>query len=345
MRLTNVLLAALPLLFFAACSEPQEAPTGPQAKVSVHEPGWNDLASPNFHGKVLAANQYDASECRQCHGSNFDGGISEVSCRTCHASYPHAVSFAGEHPTYIKTINYDLDSCQPCHGEDYSIKKLDKSCLTCHTQANGPEACNTCHGNFSGNAADLKNSAPPKGLNDETDATAPAVGAHQPHLPFNPALSVADACRECHVVPPRFDDPRHINNGQNADVVFTGPLGSLKTEGGNRAPNPSYSTNNNTCSGTYCHGNWGLLKAQSFYDFVYVAEKMEGSFATPTWVDPNSAACETCHGLPPTGHNFFPRSACMTCHGDVVDEFGQLKNRAKHANGKVNVFEMEYPMF
>jgi hypothetical protein len=347
MKQIILLLAVSALLFLAACSDPQDAPLAPQAQVSVHVQGWNVAASPDFHGKALAPKQFNSEECRPCHGSQYDGGISNVSCKTCHASFPHpATGWVGGHGTFLKSNGYDLNSCQSCHGQNYGTVKVSNSCLTCHTKQGGPEACNLCHGNSTGDVTDLKNAAPPNGLDDETGATTPAVGAHQAHLPFNPNLSVAEACQECHAVPANFFAAGHVDADGEAEVPFNGALSRLITERGNRVPNAVYDPAGNTCSGTYCHGNWALLKSFSPYDFVYTADKMEGNAAAPRWTDPNTAACGTCHGLPPTGHQDAPLTACMTCHGDVVDGFGNINNKAKHANGKVNViFKDEYPMF
>ncbi len=239
MKPTILLLAVIPLLIFlAACSDPQTAPTSPQAQVSVHPEGWaKDTASPNFHGAYLAPKQYNASECQPCHGSQYDGGISGVSCKQCHASYPHSEGWVGAHSNFIKSIHYDVNSCKPCHGQDYSTIKTNNSCLTCHTKPGGPEACNTCHGNFSGDPTDLTQDAPPRGLNGETSPTTPAVGAHQAHLAYFPAAAVASTCQECHTLPLNFSAPSHIDPDSKAEVLLNGALTRLITEGGARVPN------------------------------------------------------------------------------------------------------------
>ena len=338
-------ISGMPLLFLAACSDPQMAPTGVSEKVSVHQPGWTMPASTSFHGAALANKQFDASECRQCHGSQFDGGIANVSCKTCHASYPHPENFVPAHSGYIKSSNYNLASCKGCHGQDYSTKKVDNACVTCHTKQNGPEACNTCHGNFGGDAADLKNAAPPRGLEGETNTTSPAVGAHQAHFAYFDKSPVATTCQECHVLPQNFSAAGHIDADGRAEAIFNGALAIVKTEDGVRVPNVVYNANSNTCAGSYCHGNWGLLKSKSKYNFIYAADKITGLNASPKWTDAASAACGTCHALPPAGHNPFDLSACATCHQGVIDAFGKIIDKTKHINGKVNVFNEEYPMF
>jgi len=311
-----------------------------------HTADWLNPNSANNHGAVLAAQNYDAQACQLCHGSDLNGGTSNVSCRKCHASYPHPenwVAGATSHYVFLKSNAFDLASCQSCHGQNYGTMKGNTSCLTCHTKQGGPEACNVCHGNASGDVNDLTTWAPPKGLDDETAISSPAVGAHQAHLNYYSNLPARDVCQECHVVPNAFATPNHVDDNNRAEAVF-GPLGALITEGGSRVPNVIYDFNANTCSASYCHGNWGMRKALSRYDFIYSADVMSGSSATPQWTDGNPAACGSCHGLPPTGHNPFGISACMICHQGVVDETGAITDKAKHINGKVNVFQEEYPM-
>ncbi|MDZ7292127.1 MAG: hypothetical protein ONB44_19815 [candidate division KSB1 bacterium] len=344
-----LLLVAIPLIGVVACSDPQKAPTTPQAQVKVHPEGWaENEASPDFHGKVLAAKQYDIRECQPCHGnpnSTDDKNLVNVSCRTCHASFPHPTGWLGQHSGFIKSIAYNLGSCKGCHGQDYGIKKVNNSCLTCHSKQGGPEACNTCHGNFGGDPNILTNVAPPRGLNGETSATTPAVGAHQAHLGYYPSTALAGTCQECHTLPQSFAAAGHIDSDGQAELLFKGVLSNVKTEGGARVPNVSYNAANNTCAGTYCHGNWGLLKAKSTRTFAYAADKMEGATASPKWNDAATAACGSCHGLPPTGHIPAQLTTCANCHLGVVDATGKIIDNTRHVNGKINVFGQEDPMF
>jgi predicted CxxxxCH...CXXCH cytochrome family protein len=249
------------------------------------------------------------------------------------------------HGAYIAARNYEFDDCRSCHGNDYSGGLVGVSCRDCHSDAAGPEACNTCHGAFAADASDLRNVAPPAGLDGETLASQPAVGAHQRHLRYNPSRPVIEACQECHRVPTDMRSAGHLDAlGPTADVVFADSMASLTTESGVRIPAPVFDPGTHSCSGTYCHGNWGLLKAQSANDFVYVADKIEGNVAAPVWTSPSTAACGTCHGLPPTGHEPHALTECADCHDGVVDAAGGIADSTLHMNGKINVFGEEYPM-
>ena len=43
-----------------------------------------------------------------------------------------------------------MKQCQQCHGSNYNGGTAQSSCYNsgCHNTPGGPEACNTCHGDF-----------------------------------------------------------------------------------------------------------------------------------------------------------------------------------------------------
>lgn len=348
MKKITLALLALSWLLVSSCSKVEENPVGVQGQIKVHEPGWNEGSSPEFHGKILAMKNFVSSDCRDCHGSDLNGGLVQVSCRTCHVNYPHPDGWAGtssgSHVAFIKITHYDITSCRDCHGQDYATVKTDNSCLTCHTQTGGPEACNTCHGNKSGDPAVLANVVPPRGLDGETSPTEPAVGAHQVHLAYYDFLTTPVACQECHVVPATYSTTGHIGDDDNADLIF-GPIATTVSSDGTRKPAPTYSREAASCDNTYCHGNWALPKSKSANDFIFVEDTIEGNVASPTWTDSTSVSCGTCHDLPPKGHFPHVLTSCTICHSSVIDVNGNIIDPKKHINGKINVFGQEYPMF
>jgi hypothetical protein len=338
-------LGSVALLLAAGCSSPKEPPTGSGGSGVVHLAGWSDPASDEFHGTNLSARGYPNSECRVCHGNDYDGGLVGVSCRECHPSYPHGEEgWIDGHSQFVRDNGWDIIQCRPCHGEDYSIRKVEFSCLSCH-HPDGPESCNACHGDFPGDPWELANSAPPAGLLGETDSLALPVGAHAAHMNYDSTRTAAEICSECHIVPVHYEDPGHIDGQPGAEVVLGGSRGLIATEGGARVPAPTWDRASATCAGTYCHGNWGLLAADSDFSFIYTGEKIEGSSASPSWIDPGTADCGSCHGLPPVGHDPAALSACGGCHEGVVDGSGVIMDASLHGNGQVNVFGTEYPMF
>lgn len=62
---------------------------------SYHPRGWlypGDRTSTAFHGGFLRARKWDLRDCQLCHGKDFKGGESQVSCLTCHKDGPTGCS-------------------------------------------------------------------------------------------------------------------------------------------------------------------------------------------------------------------------------------------------------------
>ena len=114
------------LLMFVlvACADPRVLSTpcaGSDCVARVHVDGWLDQTSDNFHGKDLARRNWDFALCQSCHGNDYSGGKSGVSCLTCHQQGPTA--------------------CVTCHGDKgpttnahqvHLGKQLD--CSECHVK-------------------------------------------------------------------------------------------------------------------------------------------------------------------------------------------------------------------
>ena len=302
--------------------------------INVHEEGILDQQSSAFHGKFIADNA-NMPACASCHGESYQGGTVSPSCANCHASIPvHVDGIVNTgspnfHGNYIAAnLTWDMRACGSCHSADYSGGIASPSCLGCHTQVNGPEACNTCHGDFN----DPSKIAPPRALNGSTVTTYAGVGAHSAHL-YENDLGNNVRCSTCHKFPTSMYAEGHLGSDSKAEVIF----GRLAVQSG---ANPNYSFTNNTCSDTYCHGNFVFYRDSSTFAFAYTAATMEGNYFSPKWnqVDGSQAACGTCHGLPPTGHVAATLNTCVNCHAGVVDNQGNIIDQTKHINGIKNVF-------
>ena len=328
-----------------------------------HNTDWTSPVAPNSHGRFLKAKSWDNQNCAGCHGATFTGGNTGVSCLTCHPTYPHSVTFPppGYHPAYLTANGFPLTQCQQCHGTSYTGGAVvNVSCsnpnpgipgLKCHVNpdnsAKSPESCNTCHGDISASASLVSSWAPPRTIAGDTARTVRGVGAHQAHFETDFAQQVQ--CQECHTVPASVSAAGHIDaQPYRATVGFNGPLGRLVTGNGTYVPNPSYDGVANTCSNTYCHGNWRARKATSSYMYMYADSVMRGENASPIWTGGSSQyACGTCHGLPPKGHWSVTPGTCGVCHTNqsglpIVDANGNIVDPSKHINGKINVFGTEY---
>ncbi len=319
-----------------------------------HMAGWGDTASASFHGEYLLAKHWDVSGCASCHGAQFTGGTTGVSCMSCHPPYPHDPVFraAGGHPLYMLNNGFPFSQCQACHGTTFtggSVVDISCSGTGCHADASGnpksPEACNTCHGTFNAPANDLISAAPPRDVEGDTAASARGVGAHRPHL-VTGTLGPLVACQECHNVPAQVSSPGHIDAPFAVQVVFNGPASRLVTGDGTNVPQPSYDQGATKCNNTFCHGNWVVREATSpvYPDIghnMYTDTVMVGANASPSWTGGDAgAACGTCHGIPPKGHVVVPITACSGCHFDV-DSNGNIIDPSKHMNGKINYMNYE----
>ncbi len=311
-------LSIIFVIFLYSCSEKKDS-----LSVGTHPEGWNNPQSAQFHARVVLESGYES--CQSCHGADFKGGTSQISCYQCHGNFPHPVGFAALsspdfHGEFIKQppLNWNIRECRSCHGLDYSGRSYAPSCNTCHTAVNGPEACHTCHGSSA-------NSAPPQDLSNNTTNTEIGVGAHQKHVATT-VITTLYGCDMCHVQVAHFDDPNHIDDTPNAEVFFA----DLATRSGQL--NASWNRATASCSEVYCHGAFALGSGG----------QIRGKSDPVVWtqVNPDPAGCNFCHNLPPTGHFgqgiYTTPGSCATCHGSVVNANGVIINKALHINGQPN---------
>lgn len=240
---------------------------------------------------------------------------------------PDAAAF---HGIFIRQgIAWDLSNCQQCHGVDYAGGVAESTCLPCHPGT--PEDCAVCHGGTENHSG-----APPEDLDGNTAVSVPTVGTHTVHVEGDDG-SDGVPCASCHEVPENYFAVGHIDSDLPAEVVFFG----LAVVNG---ATPNYVAATPGCDNTYCHGNWGLSRAESRFPNVYSDEVMIGNNASPVWTDPATGQCGSCHDLPPRGHVDYALSQCFICHS-TVDVDGNISDKRKHINGQINVFNQEYPIF
>ncbi len=318
-------------LIFFSCSDIQDEITPPE-KVSVHGNEVMVKSSANFHGRKLVDGKME--NCKNCHASDFSGGTAKISCLNCHSAINvHTAEIFNKestnfHGKYIASFNWDLTKCSQCHGKNYTGGIVSPSCNNCHKAEKGPEACNTCHGDFNNPSIIY----PPQATNGAVQTDDFRVGTHEVHLKST-SISNKVNCSECHQIPAEFNSIGHIDSTPRAEVIF----GSFSSAG---LSVPSYNYDNYECSNTYCHGNFEFEKENSLYQFAYVEDKIIGNNFQPVWnkVDGSQAQCGTCHDLPPKGHIEVQIKSCGTCHVGVVDRYGKISDKTKHINGKVDLF-------
>jgi len=314
------------------------------ATIDVHKAGIVDPNSANFHGKYPLVNGF--TECKTCHGDNFQGGKNAVACTTCHSTItvhktgvtdPNSANFHGK---FLMANGWNISTCANCHGSNFTGGTQSPTCATanCHNSAQGPAACNTCHGDFN-NPSQV---SPPRDLNGNTSTSSPGVGAHVKHLAAF-ANGIQLACSECHTVPADVNANGHLGTDGKAEINF----GAFS----NKLGGSSYDFGTNKCANTYCHGNFELKKADasSVAQNQYTADKMVGNKRSPQWnlLDGSEVKCSSCHGKSdsdpsPIGHVPYTIDQCVWCHSTVVDASGTIIDKTKHINGKANVFGTKF---
>lgn len=167
--------------------------------------------------------------------------------------------------------------------------------------------CTLCHGTAERDGPAEQRAAPPFDLDGNVETTFAGVGAHEVHLTAS-ATHASVKCVECHVVPFEYLSPGHADSARPAEFV----AGTVARSGGR---SPRYDPDAGTCSETYCHRD-----------------------ARPWWTSPrnSTAACGSCHGLPPAAPHD-PSVRCLDCHGDVIGDNLVFVDPTLHVNGGVDV--------
>ena len=131
-----VFLTAVLAVLLIMCSEQRDHLT--EFIVEAHPSEWMTQSSTDFHGEKVAV--MGLKYCAGCHGSDYRGGDSNVSCYTCHGGGPggHREGWMLESSNNYhgeEVVEKGWESCARCHGEDYKGGTSNESCYTCH---NGP---------------------------------------------------------------------------------------------------------------------------------------------------------------------------------------------------------------
>ncbi len=126
-----------------------------------HAPEWED---PGRHGAEAKGGPETGGfdGCRECHGEDFDGGSSQVSCFSCHnLEAPHPLGWADGLQSHRTANERNAPLCAECHQEI----SPDDGCFTnnaCHGTAADEETDSGANSESSGDAS-VDNSEPPSG--------------------------------------------------------------------------------------------------------------------------------------------------------------------------------------
>lgn len=75
-------MIAAALLVVSCADLKEDIPAVPE--VNVHNDGYIQPSSANFHGTTIKGMNWNLENCQECHASDYSGGLAEVSCLGCH---------------------------------------------------------------------------------------------------------------------------------------------------------------------------------------------------------------------------------------------------------------------
>ncbi len=141
-----ILMLLIISALLTSCSDlKKDLPTATSAEVQIHGQGWIDTGSVNFHGKYIQNINYNLAICKQCHGSNYEGGTSNSSCWQCHSGPGGPENCATCHGMPPAPDRYgNTSSTAPGVGAHYihytgtgTISSTAMHCEDCHHLPNG----------------------------------------------------------------------------------------------------------------------------------------------------------------------------------------------------------------
>lgn len=133
---TSLMFSFLLLLFvvtLAGCGSSNSQSTF-SSDTGEHPAGW--LPAGHMERALVAG----LDSCAQCHGANYNGGISWISCTSCHMGGVNSVhpanwgSYAyARHSDYVRSNGTGECANAWCHGTDLAgINESGPSCTLCH---------------------------------------------------------------------------------------------------------------------------------------------------------------------------------------------------------------------
>lgn len=272
---------------------------------------WLSKGVFGFHGDIA---KQSVDSCRQCHGQDYRGGSSDVSCYTCHfgptgSKVPSGVSWQHGSVPHESLSPY-IETCNNCHETNRSYGFAPTGCHDCHAIESHPLGdvwLNKTISGYHGDAANLDR----------------------------------DSCRQCH-----GQDYRGGSSGVSCYTCHFGPDGSRSPAGSSwvhaNGDHEGLQSQESVCNS--CHSiNRGYgLSPESCHD-------CHGSGAAhdtgAVWLLPqnhaqqsieNRSACLNCHSMSGSGGS---EPSCRSCHtasdpplstGNCTSCHGRPPNSGKH---------------
>ena len=351
------------------CHSNVQGATGTGGPTFYATPKWGDPSTaacgschsylPTTGGHIQHTNDpVTAFDCHICHNT---GGTTNPGS---HANGTINMAFVGlgKNTQYLVSgvptsavtpgTAYGRCSNSDCHGR--------------YTRNWGPSTgltlCEKCHGSRT-SVGGFYNTAGPGSTQSVYTSS---VGVHDIHLQQTHAARRATFarftsynsgynCNQCHFTPTGPYSQGHMDTALPAEVRFThlSSIGQNATKYGNYTTLASYN-GDRSCSNVWCHGG-GMNSNTLSGPYATVVDDAASVGATlnlvtpvvPRWNTPyltgNAASdCTKCHNYPPPAptasyqHYGKTLTDCTTCHGHVNANATGFKNKALHADGKVD---------
>ncbi len=344
-------VAILATLLVACASERTPPGACDDCNGGVHPPGILDAHSDDFHGKELARRNWDFGVCARCHGDDFRGGISKVSCVDCHEDGPtacttcHRDAGGGAHAVHLTREV----ACASCHlvparwdapGHIVDDTAPAEVVIASGGTFDGERCTNAyCHGATldAGGAMTTPAWDPPSpspttcgschGAPPPSHAPAQAQCATchpsgAPHVDGTVQIGTTDGCDGCHGSGGDPAPPRDLSGNTGITAIGVGAhQAHLDAPSGLRGP----------IACATCHVVPETVTAPGHIDSGSPAEVAAAlgwdrgtrtcgtawchGDARPVWTETGGAACGTCHGVPPTTPSHTPQMTLATCGG------------------------------
>jgi hypothetical protein len=180
------------------------------------------MSSDWLPGEHMTAAKADITVCTECHGEDLAGGISRISCTSCHLGSPTSV-----HPTdwvplfrthgpYVAANGTAACANQYCHGTTLAgVPGSGPSCTTCHGLPFDPTTlvCRDCHKQQMGTRR------PILGPNGDFGQNA-AILSHHVTGTADPA---PDQCKVCHDMSEHMSGTVRLRNADTGATIVYDP--------------------------------------------------------------------------------------------------------------------------
>jgi len=304
---------------FAGCSDKNAASTL-DPETGKHITGW---ANPDSHGTWAKKSDSEGgfADCQACHQDDFSGGISNVSCFTCHGvNAPHPSAWRSGTRMHQNTDESNAPVCAVCHanganspitlvtpapagtapgcfnntlchgqGHPAGWANPDQHGASAKSQASGFSTCQSCHGSdFAG------------GTVNTSCFTCHGVNAPHPPTPW--------------ITSPTSTRTHTTTNTGNAAVCANCHTGGANMTSLPTPTNPATGTPG-CFNNTLCHGQLGHPAGWDAPASHGAAAKLAPNVANVT----GFSTCQTCHAANFTGGT--STISCLNttgCHGASV---------------------------